>query len=117
RSRTRVTSWLGLRAFSFALIAPHPASRVICWVAGLPSVLRDQLADGRKEIARDPHDRHAGRPEGRFVFSGSVFLGLRLVVRQDLLDSLFVPTRRKAGLGCKPLPSTSVSGHGTISSC
>jgi len=77
-------------------------------------VLSDQLADGSHEIARHSHDRLAWRREGRYVLSGSLVLRLRLVAGQDLFDSLFVPSRREAGLGI--IRSTSAKAQGTISS-
>lgn len=69
----------------------------------------DQLADRGDELARHFHDRLAGLFEGGLILGDGFVLGLRLVVGEDLLDSLFVPAGRELVLGHSAI-SSSVDG-------
>jgi len=61
-------------------------------------MLGDKLADCGNEVTRHSHKSLARRIESRFVFGQGLALGLRLVMGEDSLDSLLVPSRRKPAL-------------------
>jgi hypothetical protein len=58
---------------------------------GAGAMFRDQLADGRHELAGDLHHDLARVFERTLVFVDGLILGLAFVVREDSLDALLVP--------------------------
>src|SRR5437667_10791528 len=63
-------------------------------------MLRDEFADGRHQVARNEHEGVAGCVESRLVLSERSVLGQLVVVSEDLLDPLSIPTRRKLVCHC-----------------